>query len=177
LFRGVKKDLMNKKKIYDMWEDSIGGFSPTNNASGGAISGLPPDEPPVYKKKRKKYDGRHKEVREFVSKLLKKRKQREDRKNKKKSCECSHTLDEELKILHESGGKVVDQLKKIAMAGGTGNVQFDDGSSQPVEPAEAGKIVNLYQNLNASNRVKMIKSINSSTTDYEKVKAFAQSRT
>ena len=86
-------------------------------------------------------------------------------------------LDEELLALYESGGKVIDQLKKIAMAGGTGTVQFDDGSKQPVEPAEAGKIVNLYQNLNASNRVKMIKSINSSTSAYEKVKAFAQSRT
>ena len=83
----------------------------------------------------------------------------------------------QMKQLNESGGKVIDQLKKIAMAGGTGTVQFDDGSKQPVEPSEAGKIVNLYQNLNASNRVKMIKSINSSTNAYEKVKAFAQSRT
>ena len=28
---------------------------PTNNASSGAIAGLPPDEPPVHKKKRKKF--------------------------------------------------------------------------------------------------------------------------
>ena len=28
---------------------------PTNNASSGAIAGLPPDQPPVYKKKKKKY--------------------------------------------------------------------------------------------------------------------------
>jgi hypothetical protein len=164
---------MNSKDIYDMWEDSIGGI-PANNASGGVIAGLPPDEPPVRKKK-KKYDGRHKDVREFVNKLLTRRQQREDRKLKKK--QNMSPLDEELLALYESGGKVIDQLKKIAMAGGTGTVQFDDGSKQPVEPSEAGKIVNLYQNLNASNRVKMIKSINSSTSAYEKVKAFAQSRT
>ena len=164
---------MDKKDVYDMWENSIGGFSPTNSVSGGAIAGLPPDEPPIRKKK-KKYDGRHKDVREFVSALLKRREKREERKTRKRSYT---SLDEELLALQESGGKVIDQLKKIAMAGGTGTVQFDDGSKQPVEPAEAGKIVNLYQNLNASNRVKMIKSINSSTSAYEKVKAFAQSRT
>lgn len=163
---------MNKKQIYDMWENSIGGFTSTNNVSGGAIAGLPPDEPPVYMKKKKKLDGRHKDVRQFVNKLLKKRQQRENRKNKK-----TNSLEEELKPLYESGGKVIDQLKKIAMSGGTGNVQFDDGSKQPVEPAEAGKIVNLYKELSASNRVKMIKSINSSTSAYEKVKSFAQSRT
>ena len=166
--------MMDKSYVQGMWEDSI-----ANSVTGGAIAGLPPDEPPVYrKKKKKKYDGRHKDVREFVNKLLKKRQQREDKKKKKKDCHvCTASLEEELIPLQESGGKVIDQLKKIAMAGGTGTVQFDDGSRQPVEPAEAGKIVNLYQNLNASNRVKMIKSINSFTTDYEKVKAFAQSRT
>ncbi len=156
-----------------MWEDSIGGGGamPTNSATGGAIAGLPPDEPPVRKKK--KYDGRRKDVREFVAKLLKRRQQRLEQKLKNQT----KSLEEELEALQESGGKVIDQLKKIAMAGGTGTVQFDDGSKQPVEPSEAGKIVNLYQNLNASNRVKMITSINSSTTAYEKVKAFAQSRT
>ena len=161
---------MDKKDVYGMWEDSIG-VGPTNNASGGAIAGLPPDQPPIRKKK--KYDGRHKDVREFVSKLLKRRQKRQD----KRSRSQYKALDEELQALYESGGKVIDQLKKIALAGGTGTVQFDDGSQQPVEPAEAGKIVNLYQNLNSSNRVKMIKSINSSTNAYEKVKAFAQSRT
>tara|TARA_B100000085_G_scaffold161896_1_gene147281 strand:- start:416 stop:910 length:495 start_codon:yes stop_codon:yes gene_type:complete len=164
---------MDKKDVYGMWEDSIGGggVMPTNSATGGAIAGLPPDQPPVRKKK--KYDGRRKDVREFVAKLLKRRQQRLEQKLKNQT----KSLEEELEALQESGGKVIDQLKKIAMAGGTGTVQFDDGSKQPVEPSEAGKIVNLYQNLNASNRVKMITSINSSTTAYEKVKAFAQSRT
>ena len=161
---------MDKKDVYSMWEDSIG-VAPTNSASGGAIAGLPPDEPPIRKKK--KYDGRRKDVREFVAKLLKRRQKREEKKFKNQT----KSLEEELQALQESGGKVIDQLKKIAMGGGTGTVQFDDGSKQPVEPSEAGKIVNLYQNLNASNRVKMIKSINSSTNAYEKVKAFAQSRT
>ena len=129
---------MDKKDVYSMWEDSIG-VAPTNSASGGAIAGLPPDEPPIRKKK--KYDGRRKDVREFVAKLLKRRQKREEKKFKNQT----KSLEEELQALQESGGKVIDQLKKIAMAGGTGTVQFDDGSKQPVEPSEAGKIVNLYK--------------------------------
>ena len=157
---------MNKEELYAMWEDGI----PANNASGGSIAGLPPDEPPVFKKK-KKLDGRYKDVKKFVSRLLKRRQKREDKLRRKT------TLEEELIALQESGGKVIDQLKKISAAGGTGTVVFDDGSKQPVNPAEAGKMVTLYQDLNASNRVKMIRSINTSTQGYEQVKAFAQSRT
>ncbi len=41
---------MDKKDVYSMWEDSIG-VAPTNSASGGAIAGLPPDEPPIRKRK------------------------------------------------------------------------------------------------------------------------------
>ena len=40
---------MNKEEQYAMWENGI----PANNASGGSIAGLPPDEPPVFKKKEK----------------------------------------------------------------------------------------------------------------------------
>ena len=42
---------MDKKDVYGMWEDSIG-VGPTNNDSGGAIAGLPPDQPPIRKKKK-----------------------------------------------------------------------------------------------------------------------------
>ena len=83
---------MDKKDIYGMWEDSIGGV-PTNNASGGAVAGLPPDEPPIRKKK--KYDGRRKDVREFVAKLLKRRQQRIEQKFKNQS----KSLEEELEAL------------------------------------------------------------------------------
>lgn len=171
---------MDRQEVYDMWEDSIGSGI-ANSASGGGIAGLPPDQPPFFKKKKKKkYDGRHKDVREFVNKLLKKREQRIRRKERKlkerNDAITNSMIEEELLALQESGGKVIDQLKTIAQSGGTGVVRFDDGSKQPVNPAEAGKIVNLYRDLNASNRVKMIKSINSSSSSYEKVKSFAQSR-
>ena len=104
---------MDKKELYDMWEDSIGGV-PANNASGGSIAGLPPDEPPF---KKKKYDGRRKDVREFVRSLLKKRQKREEKKFKKIS-----SLDEELrgkegeehlKDLHLSWVDVDKAVKKI----------------------------------------------------------------
>ena len=128
---------MNKEELYSMWENGI----PANNASGGSLAGLPPDEPPVFKKK--KLDGRYRDVKKFVNKLLKRRQKREERLRRKTS------LDEELIALQEGGGKVIDQLKKISSAGGTGEVGFDDGSRQHVNPSEALKIVTLYQDLNA----------------------------
>jgi hypothetical protein len=78
--------------------------------------------------------------------------------------------------LFESGGKVIDQLKQIAMSGQTGVVMFDNGEKSQVSADGANKLVDLYRNLNASNRVKMIKTINSSSVGFEKISAFASSR-
>jgi len=158
---------MDKKELYSMWEMSVGGvggISPTNSVAGESIAGLPPDQPIV----KKRIDGRKKDVRSFVKKLLSNRQKREEKKCKK----CAmHEED-----LQESGGKVIDQLKKIANAGSSGNVIFDNGGKTQVNPQEAAKIVSLYRELNASNRVKMIRNINGSSANYEKIKAFAQSR-
>lgn len=157
---------MDKKELYAMWEMSVGGVggvSPTNSVAG-AIAGLPPDQPVI----RKKLDGRKKDVRSFVKKLLTNRQKREERRVRKAAIQEQE--------LQESGGKVIDQLKKIAQTGGTGNVVFDNGGKTQVSPQEAAKIVSLYRELNASNRVKMIRNINDSSSNYEKIKAFAQSR-
>lgn len=78
--------------------------------------------------------------------------------------------------LFESGGKVIDQLKQIALAGQQGVVMFDNGEKAQVSPDGANKLVDLYRNLNASNRVKMIKTINSSSAGFEKISTFASSR-
>ena len=53
------KKLVNPKKnpLITKEEMSVGG-APTNNASSGAIAGLPPDNPPVKQKKRYIYGGR-----------------------------------------------------------------------------------------------------------------------
>ena len=40
------------KKIRDLREEMAAAGVPTNNASSGAIAGLPPDTPPVKKKKK-----------------------------------------------------------------------------------------------------------------------------
>ena len=45
---------MNIDKILNIIRNLNEEGIPTNNASGGAIAGLPPDEPPVNKKKGKK---------------------------------------------------------------------------------------------------------------------------
>lgn len=78
--------------------------------------------------------------------------------------------------LFESGGKVIDQLKQIALAGQQGVVMFDNGEKAQVSPDGANKLVDLYRNLNASNRVKMIKTINSSSAGFEKISTFVSSR-
>jgi hypothetical protein len=80
------------------------------------------------------------------------------------------------KRLFESGGKVIDQLKQIALAGQQGVVMFDNGEKSQVSPDGANKLVDLYRNLNASNRVKMIKTINSSASGFEKISTFASNR-
>jgi len=78
--------------------------------------------------------------------------------------------------LVESGGKVVDQLKQITLSGQQGVVMFDNGEKVQVSPDNANKMIDLYRNLNASNRVKMIKTINSSSAGFEKIATFASSR-
>ncbi len=58
MFRGVKESIMDINKIVDIIrnlnEEGMAGL-PANNASSGAIAGLPPDQPPVDKKKKKRY--------------------------------------------------------------------------------------------------------------------------
>lgn len=77
--------------------------------------------------------------------------------------------------LLESGGKVIDQLKKIANSGEGGVVTFENGEKKTIAPESADKLVNLYKNLNASNRVKMIKNVNSSSGGLERIATFAAS--
>jgi len=45
------------KKIRDLREEMASAGVPTNNASSGNIAGLPPDTPPVRKKKKYIYGG------------------------------------------------------------------------------------------------------------------------
>ena len=82
----------------------------------------------------------------------------------------------QMKQLTESGGKVIDQLKKVIHSGGNGDITFDSGEKMQINPAAASKLVDLYRNLNASNRVKMIKTINSSSSGLVKIQQFADSR-
>ena len=83
---------------------------------------------------------------------------------------------EESEYIEESGGKVIDQLKKIANSGQAGVVTFENGEKKQMSPASASKVVKLYKNLNPSNRVKMIKSVNSSPAGLGKISSFADSR-
>ena len=50
---------MYKRQVRSIREEVVGaGAPPTNNASSGAVAGLPPDSPPVRKKKKYIYGGR-----------------------------------------------------------------------------------------------------------------------
>ena len=56
-----KKPLPHHKAYKNQFGESMGAGAvsgPTNNASSGAIAGLPPDQPPVRKKKKYIYAGR-----------------------------------------------------------------------------------------------------------------------
>lgn len=149
---------MNKQELYSMWEMSI----PANNASTPGISGLNSDEPII------RLDGRKKNMRNFVKRILSNREKRLNRRNRKNQQNES--------LLYESGGKVIDQLKKIAKSGQSSPIIFDDGSKLQTSPQDAAKVVELYRNLNNSNKVKMIRTINDSSKNYEKIKAFAQAK-
>jgi len=83
---------------------------------------------------------------------------------------------EDAEYIEESGGKVIDQLKKIANSGQAGVVTFENGEKKQMSPASASKVVKLYKNLNSSNRVKMIKSVNQSPSGLSKISSFADSR-
>ena len=43
--------------------------------------------------------------------------------------------------LYESGGKVIDQLKKIANSGEGGVIQFENGEKKTIAPESADKLV------------------------------------
>ena len=60
MFRTVKIDLMDNRlqKIINYFHEDAGMAMPANNASSGNIAGLPPDQPPVKKRKRYIYSGR-----------------------------------------------------------------------------------------------------------------------
>ena len=56
MLRAITINLMDKRlqKVVDYFHEEGGMFvgAPTNNASSGAIACLPPDQPPVRKKKK-----------------------------------------------------------------------------------------------------------------------------
>ena len=62
MLRATTVNLMDKRlqKIVDYFHEEGGMFAcaPTNNASSGAIAGLPTDQPQVKKKKKKYIYGR-----------------------------------------------------------------------------------------------------------------------
>ena len=60
MFRTITSDLMNKLdklintiRFIREQEGGAAPAAPTNNASSGNIAGLPPDQPPVFPKKKK----------------------------------------------------------------------------------------------------------------------------
>ncbi len=154
MFRGVEKNMTIANSAGN------GGFSGSSNASGPTAGydpiidfrgKVPRKLPKPYRDAIRNDQKKNKKLREMVNNHQKKQ-------------------------LNESGGKVIDQLKKIVHGGGTGDVTFDSGEKMQMNPAAASKLVDLYRNLNASNRVKMIKTINSSSSGLVKIQQFADSR-
>lgn len=119
-----------------------------NSVGDGSSLALPPTHEPGVRNKRKK----------FIKGVLNR-----------------HSSMKEQKIF-ESGGKVIDQLKFIVDNGSRGEIVFDNGEKKVVSPENAQKIVRLYKDLNASNRTKMITSINNSPVGFMKIFQYANSK-
>lgn len=141
-----------KQTLKIMTYNSISEELPTNNASTPGIAGLNSEEPIIRKRTPRDI------AKSIISRRNRRRLQSEE-------------------YLLESGGKVIDQLKKVAKSGQSGSIVFDNGSKVQTSPQDAARLIDLYRNLNNSNKVKMIRSINDSSSNFEKIKAFAQSKT
>jgi len=119
-----------------------------NSVGDGSSLALPPTHEPGVKKRRKN----------FIKGVMNKRSEVNEQ------------------TLFESGGKVIDQLKAIVDNASRGEVHFDNGESKVVSPENAQKIVRLYKELNASNRTKMITSINNSPVGFMKIFQYANTK-
>lgn len=75
--------------------------------------------------------------------------------------------------LIESGGRVIDELKKIVKSRVTTKVTFQNGESFNVSATNADKILETYRELNSSNRVKFIIMVNTNVAGFNKALAFS----
>ena len=69
MFKTTAGTLMNIDKILNIIRNLNEEGVPTNSASGGAIAGLPPDEPPVKKKRKQTPVGRYGSRRMWIQNL------------------------------------------------------------------------------------------------------------
>lgn len=83
---------------------------------------------------------------------------------------------EKFEYIEESGGKVIDQLKKIVNSKKIGIVTFKNGQRRPLSSVNASRILKLYNNLNASNKVKLIRTINASPASLNTIRDFMQNK-
>jgi hypothetical protein len=72
---------------------------------------------------------------------------------------------------------VIEQLQHIVESGRTSRIEFSDGQSKVVVPSTATAITKVYQSVNEENQIRMTEMIDKSPEHFNKVAAFALSKT
>lgn len=78
--------------------------------------------------------------------------------------------------LEESGGKVIDSLQKAAESGEKVVVTHEDGTRTIVDSITARAVVEVYDELDDSNRVKFINNANGSARTFKEIASFAKNK-
>lgn len=82
----------------------------------------------------------------------------------------------DMQALIESGGKAIDQLQTAAESGSKVVITHEDGTRSIVDSITAKAIVEVYNELDASNRVKFINNANGSSRTFKEIASFAKNR-
>jgi hypothetical protein len=148
--------------------------APANSVSGGGVS-LPPDAQMDKKRKKKSmYDGRTKEGKRFVERIMKRRQAREERKAKAE--EYISSVTEGMKEFHMSeGADNLQTLRDIVKSRQAKKIKFKDGKTMTVDMFTASAIVQVYDKISNANQKKMLALINGSSNDFLKAQKVALS--
>ena len=141
---------------------------PANNASSGAVS-MPPDAA-IKKKKKKPYDGRTKEARQFFQRMAERKAKREEKSKLTKQVQ-ENTLERASHLAEDN----VDVLKKIVKDKQHQNIKFKDGNMK-VDMFTASAISQVFDMVNKSNQEKMRKMLNGKKAEFMKIADFALSK-
>ena len=140
--------------------------APTNNASSGAVS-MPPD---AKMKKKKSYDGRTKEGKQFFKRMAERKAKREAKSKVAMKVE-ENTIERASHIVEDN----MDALRKIVKDKQNQQIKFKDGKLR-VDLFTASAVTQVFDAVNKSNQQKMNKMLNGKKAEFMKIADFALSK-